>query len=42
MDLSNDASIDLLFPQSFVDNVKQKNVESVFKIPSGEKGIGWF
>ena len=42
MDLSNDASIDLLFPQSFVDKVRQKNVESVFKIPSGEKGIGWF
>ena len=42
MDLSNDASIDLLFPQSFVDKVEQKNVGSVFKIPSGEKGIGWF
>ena len=42
MELSNDASIDLLFPQSFVDKVEQKNVGSVFKIPSGEKGIGWF
>ena len=42
MDLSNDASIDLLFPQSFIDKVSEKNVGSVFKIPSGEKGIGWF
>ena len=42
MELSNDASIDLLFPQSFVDKVSKKNVGSVFKIPGGEKGIGWF
>ena len=42
MELSNDASIDLLFPQSFIDRVKVKEVKSVFEVPGGEKGIGWF
>lgn len=42
MTLSNDASADLLFPDTFLKRVKEKGMSSVFEIPSGEKGIGWF
>ena len=41
-DLSNDASDDLLFPPKLIKRLKQKQISSVFDIPSGERGIGWF
>ena len=41
-ELSNDASADLLFPPDLLQRFEDKKVESVFKIPKGEKGIGWF
>lgn len=42
MELSNDASSDLLFPASFVRKVKAKGIDSAFDIAAGSKGIGWF
>ena len=41
-DLSNDANNDLLFPPRLLDKLKQKSISSVFDIPQGERGIGWF
>ena len=41
-DLSNDANDDLLFPPKLLKKLKQKQICSVFDIPSGERGIGWF
>jgi len=40
--LSNDASDDLLFPPKLINRLKQKQINSVFDIPQGERGIGWF
>ena len=41
-ELSNDASDDLLFPPRLLNKLKQKEISSVFDIPSGDRGIGWF
>jgi len=41
-DLSNDASADLLFPPSLLKKLEDKQIESVFEIESGKRGIGWF
>ena len=41
-DLSNDANDDLLFPPKLLKKLKQKQICSVFDIPAGERGIGWF
>jgi DNA polymerase III alpha subunit len=41
-ELSNDASDDLLFPPALLKKLKQKAIQSVFDIPGGERGIGWF
>jgi DNA polymerase-3 subunit alpha len=41
-ELSNDANDDLLFPPSLVKKLKQKQINSIFDIPKGERGIGWF
>ncbi len=41
-DLSNDASDDLLFPPSLIKKLNDKQIKSVFDIPQGERGIGWF
>lgn len=41
-DLSNDASADLLFPVEMLKKLKDKEIDSVFKIESGKRGIGWF
>jgi DNA polymerase III alpha subunit len=41
-ELSNDASDDLLFPPELLKKLKQKQIDSVFNIPAGERGIGWF
>jgi DNA polymerase III alpha subunit len=41
-ELSNDASDDLLFPPRLLNKLKQKDISSVFDIPSGDRGIGWF
>lgn len=42
MNLSNDASTDLLFPQEFIDKLKLKQIKSVFEINGDETSIGWF
>ena len=42
MELSNDATSDLLFPDAFLKKVKSKGIESIFSIKANEKGIGWF
>ena len=42
MELSNDASTDLLFPVEFVEKIKSKNIKSIFEIKPDEKSIGWF
>ena len=41
-DLSNDASDDLLFPPSLIKKLSEKQINSVFDIPAGDRGIGWF
>ncbi len=41
-DLSNDASDDLLFPPSLMKKLNEKQINSVFDIPAGDRGIGWF
>ena len=41
-ELSNDASDDLLFPPSLLKKLQQKQIGSVFDVPEGERGIGWF
>ena len=42
MELSNDASTDLLFPESFLKKTRDKGINSALEIKPGEKGIGWF
>lgn len=42
VELTSSAPDDLVFPQGFIDKVQSKDVTSVFGIPGGEKGIGWF
>ena len=41
-ELSNDASDDLLFPPKLLNKLNEKQISSVFDIPSGDRGIGWF
>ncbi len=41
-DLSNDASADLLFPPDLMKRLEDKNIQSIFDIESGKRGIGWF
>ena len=41
-DLSNDASADLLFPSDLMKRLEDKNIQSIFDIESGKRGIGWF
>lgn len=41
-ELSNDANDDLLFPPSLLKKLKQKQINSVFDINPGDRGIGWF
>ena len=37
-ELSNDANDDLLFPPKLLNKLKQKQIKSIFDIPSGERG----
>ena len=41
-DLSNDASADLLFPPKLMNRLNEKQINSIFDIESGARGIGWF
>jgi DNA polymerase-3 subunit alpha len=41
-ELSNDASDDLLFPPKLLNKLSEKQISSVFDVPSGDRGIGWF
>lgn len=40
--LSNDVSLDLLFPENLIKRINEKNINSFNDIKSGEKDIGWF
>jgi DNA polymerase-3 subunit alpha len=42
VEMTSSAPHDLVFPDAFVNRVKSKDVQSVFKIPGGAKGVGWF
>ena len=41
-ELSNDASDDLLFPPDLVKKLEDKEIDSIFEIDPGARGIGWF
>ena len=32
----------LVFPDAMMERVHEKNIESIFSVPGGEKGVGWF
>jgi DNA polymerase III alpha subunit len=42
VEMTSDAPQDLVFPAGFVKRVTEKDVPSVFTIPGGGKGVGWF
>ncbi len=42
MELSNDASTDLLFPIEFLNKLRDKNIKSIFQFENETKFIGWF
>jgi DNA polymerase III alpha subunit len=42
VEMTSSAPDDLVFPESFVKRVKDKDVQSVFAIEGGSKGVGWF
>ena len=41
-ELSNDASADLLFPPELIKKLEDKQIDSVFEVEAGKRGIGWF
>lgn len=42
MDLTSSVNNGLVFPEALVERIKRKNISSVFDIPAGERGVGWF
>ena len=42
VEMTSSANDELVFPASFLKRVQDKDVQSVFTIPGGAKGIGWF
>ena len=42
VEMTSSANDELVFPTSFLKRVQDKDVQSVFTIPGGAKGIGWF
>ena len=42
VDLTAGVRNELVFPDAFVDKIRSKNVESVFDVAPGSKGVGWF
>jgi hypothetical protein len=42
VDLTSGVSNDLVFPPHFIDRVNEKKIDSIFSVPQGETGVGWF
>jgi DNA polymerase III alpha subunit len=42
IDLTSGVSNNLVFPDEFVKRIESKNVDSVFEVPSRQRGVGWF
>jgi DNA polymerase-3 subunit alpha len=42
MDLTSSVNVDLVFPAQMMERVGKKNIESLFDIESGTRGVGWF
>ena len=42
MDLTSSVNVDLVFPEQMMERVGKKNIESLFDIESGSRGVGWF
>ena len=41
VDITSSVNNDLVFPPKMIERIESKNVQSLFEVPSGEKGIGW-
>ena len=42
MDLTSSVNVDLVFPEQMMERVAKKNIESLFDIEAGTRGVGWF
>ena len=42
IDLTQSVNNSLVFPDEMMQRVEEKEIPSVFAVPGGEKGIGWF
>lgn len=42
IDLTSGVSNGLVFPDEFVRRIESKNVDSVFQVSAGARGVGWF
>ena len=42
VEMTSGAPDELVFPASFIKRVREKDVQSVFEIEGGAKGVGWF
>ena len=42
MDLTSSVNNGLVFPEKLVERITRKNISSVFDVPAGERGVGWF
>jgi len=42
VDLTQSVNNSLVFPDEMMERVHEKDIPSVFSVPAGEKGIGWF
>ena len=42
VDLTQSVNNTLVFPDAMMERVREKNIDSIFSVPPGEKGVGWF
>ena len=42
MDLTSSVNNSLVFPEALVERIRKKNIGSVFSVPAGQRGVGWF
>ena len=42
IDLTQSVNNSLVFPDEMMQRVEEKEIPSIFAVPAGEKGIGWF
>jgi DNA polymerase III subunit alpha len=40
--LTQSVNNSLVFPEEMMARVHEKNIDSIFSVPGGEKGVGWF